>query len=510
MEKFQKLCAAASVVNCEEFAAKMLSLVQSIKSESFTKVAVVGLNKRGRRTFINKIVEHEVWTDDTIDDEAQPTRIAFERMSDNEKFNCVLVFNRAWNERKVLLFELGEEDFIADNTLNEQMYTLDMVFVIISATAPFNNSEVNILKATHSLKRQVIVDGVGYLREGDLPKIENYVAKMNESLELPPALIYENEPNCAKRVRGLVPAYVKRQQLREKKCRDICTYTADVLEQKAREALAEQKQTANETSTLISEQIKNLRANYYTLRMDVDDLKLQSIERVVGKLSSRRESIVNEILAQANKLRDKDKIQAAAEEKYLSLTYSAVELLNEIFLEDLRKVNSLAQILSKRKSLIFTEAEKFAPKNILEKVEIQNISMKKTSATKGNAPLLIGSAFVAGGLILAPLPMIVSLGGTMAAVGYGLLSYMKNKERENKQAIDALHATIRQAIDNIKELIRKLAEISYGKIIEQNACGEEAIMTFPPVKIELGNAELNDILQLCEQIKENAKTEVST
>ena len=85
MEKFQKLCAAASVVNCEEFAAKMLSLVQSIKSESFTKVAVVGLNKRGRCTFINKIVEHEVWTDDTIDDEAQPTRIAFERMSDNEK-----------------------------------------------------------------------------------------------------------------------------------------------------------------------------------------------------------------------------------------------------------------------------------------------------------------------------------------------------------------------------------------------------------------------------------------
>lgn len=185
-------------------------------------------------------------------------------------------------------------------------------------------------------------------------------------------------------------------------------------------------------------------------------------------------------------------------------------MLNEIFLDDLSKVNSLAQILPKRQSLTFVEAEKFSPKNILEKVGIQNINMEKTSATKGNSSLLIGSAFVAGGLILAPLPMIVSLGGTMAAVGYGLLSYMKNKECENKQAIDALHTTIRQAIENIKELIRKLAEISYGKSIEQIARGEEAIMTFPPVKIELGNAELNDILQLCEQIKENAKTEVST
>lgn len=245
MEQFQKLCAAASAVNCEEFATKMLSIVQSIKSENFTQVGIVGLSKRGRRTFINKIVEHEVWTDDTIDDEAQLTRSAFERMPDNEKFNCVLVFNRAWNERKVLLFELGEEDFIADKTLNERMYTLDMVFVIISATAPFNNSEVNMLKAAHSLKRQVIVEGVGYLREGDLPKIEHYVAKMNESLELPPALIYENEPNCAKCVRGLIPAYVQRQQLRDKKCRDICTYTVDVLEQKAREALAKHSRSKN-------------------------------------------------------------------------------------------------------------------------------------------------------------------------------------------------------------------------------------------------------------------------
>lgn len=98
----------------------------------------------------------------------------------------------------------------------------------------------------------------------------------------------------------------------------------------------------------------------------------------------------------------------------------------------------------------------------------------------------------------------------MAAVGYGLLSYMKNKERENKQAIDALHETIRQAIENIKELIRKLAEISYGKITEQIARGEEAITELPPVKIESGIAELNDILQLCEQIKENTKMEVST
>ena len=87
---------------------------------------------------------------------------------------------------------------------------------------------------------------------------------------------------------------------------------------------------------------------------------------------------------------------------------------------------------------------------------------------------------------------------------------MKNKERENKQAIDALHATIRQAIDNIKELIRKLAEISYGKIIEQIVRGEEAITELPPAKIESGTAELNDILQLCEQIKENTETEVPT
>lgn len=55
---------------------------------------------------------------------------------------------------------------------------------------------------------------------------------------------------------------------------------------------------------------------------------------------------------------------------------------------------------------------------------------------------------------------------------YCLISTARNAK---KNAINALHETVRQAIENVKDLVRNLAATSYDQINEQILSGEESL-----------------------------------
>ena len=506
MKEFQNLCELASIVDCTDFAKKMTSIVKILKSDEFTRIGIFGLNPHGRRNFINRIVEREIWTEDSFYDTATPLRLSFEPVPPEENFNCVMAANQAWHDLTALIYELSDENFRADDKLN--MYKFDMLFVIVSATAPFNENEVSLLRAAASLNRQVAVEDMSYVKESDREKVKTYIAKINDSLNLPPAIIIGDVENCAKIVRGLIPAYVEQQQLREKKCTEIYNLTADTFEQAARAAISAEETNSRRAAQSLSSQNAGFMSKCYTLRMDIEDYKKAAVECAVGKLSSRRDSIVNEILSEAKKINDRDKIQAVVETKYRALAKVAIETLDKTFLEDLDKVNSSAQLLGVPQWSSDTVAalKKFSPQNILNNTGMKSLRVKTDSADS-NDPMVLGSGLVAGGMILAPLPPLVSGVGAAMAVGYGLFSHFKRKEKSNQQIVNALHETIRQAIANIKDLAREIATTSYDKIIAQILQGEQSLKTVAPQKNESKLAQLNDIIRTCEQLRAALKND---
>lgn len=507
MKEFQNLCELASIVNCTDFAKKMTSIVKILKSDEFTRVGIFGLNPHGRRSFINRIVEREIWTEDTFYGITTPLRLSFEPVQTEENFNCVMVANQAWRDLTALIYELNDENFRADDKVNT--YKFDMLFVVVSATSLFNENEVSLLRAVASLKRQVAVGDMSYVREPDREKIKTYITKINDSLNLPPAIIVGEVEDCAKIVRGLIPAYLEQQQLREKKCTEIYTLTADTFERAARAAISAEETNSRQAVQNLSFQNAGLMSKCYTLRMDIEDYKKAAVERTVGRLSSRRENIVNEILSEAKKINDRDKIQAAVEAKYRTLAKLAIETLDKIFLEDLGKVNSSAQLLGvpQWNSATVATLKNFSPQEILNDTGMKTLRMK-TNSQDSSEPIFLGSGLVASGMILAPLPPLVSGVGVAMAVGYGLFSHFKRKDKSNQQIVNALRETIRQAIDNIKDLVRKIAATSYDKIIAQILQGEQTLKIVAPLKNESKLAQLNDIIRTCEQLREILKNDL--
>ena len=515
MGEIKSLREAAAVVKQEALVDKTATLVELIRQQEFTQIAVTGARNSGKTTFINESIGREVWEPGTFDEDEKTLRISFEPLPEDENFNCLFVSDPSWRAYKSVLYEMRGNILFNDNALADDMYKLDMVFFIISATSPFGKDDVDALKALAPLKRQVVVNGMHHVKDADRDKVLNYISKVNASLELPPVIILESGKNFGQAVRNLLPAYVELKEWREEKCRWLVQKMFDTLEQTVRNEIDTAAEFERQSVKTLSIQNDELRSSCYTLRTDVGDYKKAAIEAVTGKLSSRRESLINEILDTAKQMKDSDKIQSVAEEKYKALSTAAVESLEKIFLEDLRNVDSAARLLSVPQwtAETFNQLKNFSPQNILNQILLEKLTVRSTS-TGNDAPILIGSGLVAGGLTLAPilspnlapLPPVVSVGGAVVALGYAVVSHMKNKERKTREELNALDDAIRQAIDNIKDFANNIADISYGKISEQILIGEDALSNPPTAKNESRLAQLNDILNAINQMKAKLET----
>lgn len=510
MEVIQNLHEIAEVIKQTALVEKTEALVELIRKQEFTHIAVTGARNSGKTTFINESIGREVWEPGTLDEDEKPLRISFEPVQEDERFNCLFVSSPPWRDLKAILYELRENILFNDNVLSEDMYALDMVFFVISATSPFGKDDVNALKALAPLKRQVVVNGMHQVDDVNREKVLNYISKINDSLGLPPVIILESGKDFGKAVRSLIPAYVELQELREKKCRDLCKKMLETLELTARNEIENLAETAQQLTRTRSIQNDGLRSSCYTLRNDVEDYKKAAIKAVTGKLSSRRESLIEEILKAAKQKKKSKEIQTAAEEKYKAMSTEAVETLEKIFLEDLRKTDSSARLLGVPQwtSDTFNQLTKFSPQNILEQISLEKITVR-SSSSGNDTSLLVGSGLVAGGLTLAPilaptlapLPPMLSIGGAVAALGYGIASHMKNKKRRTRDEQNALDDAIRQAIENIKDFTKSIADISYDKVSEQIQLGEDSLQVLKPAKNESKLSQLNDILNTFNKMK---------
>jgi len=486
MEQFQNLYPVAELLDCMPYVEQMEKTASAIESQRKTVVVVTGMRSSGKTTAVNRMVGSEVREPGNMDDEEKPLRVSFEPMGDDERYQCVLMANREWNSRDALIFEFREENICQESQLTEEIMAADKVFFLISATAPFNRSEVSLLKKMKTLDCQVIVNGIDNVKESDRQQVMDYIAKINDSLDLPSALyMEESDADFGRKIRNALPGYEEQEEKRRKRIDSIVQSTVLRLNEILKKQTAElEKKKDREADDF---RIKKVKADCYTIRMDIEDCKGKAIRKVADSLDGAVSAMVAAI---ARKYADEpmEKIQKAAEKEYENKAVSAISVLQECCEKDLQKVKANAALLG-IPNLDITECDlrkhlMADPKKRMEKVK--DASAQSQNSTK----ILIGTAVIAGGFLLAPIPTIANIAGAAVSAGVGGNMYIKEKKEEKEKGLEAsLKAAFSSGMENIKGLVTEQADLGYGEITKALQKSENEFVQALALQADDGTAE---------------------
>ena len=123
---------------------------------------------------------------------------------------------------------------------------------------------------------QVVVNGIDAVKEEERQNVIDYIAKRNNSLNLPPIIIMEgSEEEFGKKIRNILPSYMEQKESREKRRNAIIKNTVDGLGQILNLKAAEYEKDKLSKEGILREKhnFERMKANCYTLRMDVEEYK---------------------------------------------------------------------------------------------------------------------------------------------------------------------------------------------------------------------------------------------
>lgn len=508
MGEFEKLYDVAQAVNQDEFVRRIENVAEAVAQQKFVNVVVTGTRNSGKTTFINRVVGSEVSEAGKMDDEEKPLRVSFEPLPENENFQCILAENEPWREKSVVLYELRENDLLDGNALKAENYPFDLVFFLISATAPFRLDDLNFLKAMPLLQRRVVVNGLSYVPEDEREKVLKYIDRINAANGFPPVIILDDSKELGEKVLAVIPSGSELQELRAKKYSAIFNYTLEQLRQTIQSKIAENAAARDFAANNFSAATENkkIAIRLGELRADAMKYKNSSTASCLENLDGHFATVAAKILSVAEKSKLKDaEIQRLAEEEYVSAGKAVLEKLQEKFFEDLQRISSSARVLGVANLRERVEAR-------LNQISVETMSpsspfVRITSDTEKNSgkgkSILISAGILASGLILSPLPTVASVAGSViAAAGAGVL-YGKNKNAEREQTLAInLKSAFMQGADNIKTTALNGAEKCYGEIIAQLQQEEENLLSAKPnlTPYDENAARLNTLLDTLKNI----------
>lgn len=486
MDGFQELYSIAEILDSAPYVEKARRTADAIEKQEKTVVAVTGMRSSGKTTVINRMLGREVWEPGNMDDDEKPLRICFEPMEDDERYQCILAVNHEWNSREAVIYELREEDIVQDDALTDVILAADKVLFLVSATAPFNMNEIALLKKMRVLDCQVVVNGIDAVKEEERQNVIDYIAKRNNSLNLPPIIIMEgSEEEFGKKIRNILPSYMEQKESREKRRNAIIKNTVDGLGQILNLKAAEYEKDKLSKEGILREKhnFERMKANCYTLRMDVEEYKQKAKKAAQEGLAYA----VSDMTANAMKKvaeASQANIDRIVEQEYKKKAVSVMEILQKCYVNDVKKVNSDASLLGlpgwdaetikvlERYSPLSAKMER--PKRFSEKGNLdqgQSVSMGQESSK-----ILIGTGLIVGGFFLAPLPSMVALAGGVISAGVGGNMYLKKRQEEKLKSIETrLKEIFASGAANIKNLIAESADYCYGKITEFIQSSEEQL-----------------------------------
>lgn len=467
----EKTVEIAKAVGLNELADNTVKTIESVRKREKLHVALIGGQNSGKTTIINAICGKEIREASNISiAEELPLRVTFERTEKDARFECVDVYDKAWNEENAVLFEFKSFDVVADGELLPYANDIDVVFYLVSAMNVFTSEDISTIKALKNYEIKLLLTKLDIIDEEKRDGVLKYVTEVRSQLGLEELLIIDKSDgqSISKIIRDALPAYEEQKESRDRRCAALLNELTEAVKKKISTIISniDEQLYANKNSEMnrgsYSEALK--------VRKDILDLGSSRSKRYKGNTD-----LANRIFVKLS--------QSGMQSKYSESWQANIkkDIIEPVILAEFESENE------KIKKFLFedciginpSEEEKRKLKNKIDEVLKNsvhiddNISLKPGDSSINFTTVGVTAAVVAGSFII-PLPIfaawIVSVGAI--AVGTGVVIAEKNKieiETWNENMKNYSKVIARQFCESMKiynnKAYEKLADYVYETVI---------------------------------------------
>ncbi|MBR2589740.1 MAG: hypothetical protein IKE65_02325 [Clostridia bacterium] len=423
----------------QEQALSLIEAASASQSEDTLKIAVTGNFNAGKTTLINAIAGKELRevSGISVDDEL-PLRLSFEKMPEQEGFECFDVYDPVWNEEEVIFYDLKFEDIFQAGTFKPVMYDMDMVFYLVSALQVFTAEDMYALEQLKRYKIKIILTKLDAVDEESKDSVIKFVDDMCNKLGLDSALVIEkgNNEEIGKHLRGLLPSFGEIEQMRQQRADGFAREAVSLLKKGVERKLdAEEQLPAEEAAPEEDYLSKSLRLRNRILESGIQkssnfalpDSKQRELERLIYHPGRKK---------QFNSDWENGMIQSTVE-RFLGECFEEVQSdLIDSMKRDYR--SSAGSVGLEYSSEVNREIEEIAGKRPVY-VDVTTAPEMQQSNGKTTKKVAIAAAVVTGAMIV-PIPawagIAIALGTTATAVG-SISNDIEKEKAKIKQAIAA-------------------------------------------------------------------------
>lgn len=460
----EKVVEIAKEVGLNELAVNTAETIESVRARDKLQVALIGGQNSGKTTIINAICGKEVREASNISiAEEIPLRVTFERTEKDARFECVDVYDKAWNEENAVLFEFKPFDVAADGKLLPYANDIDVVFYLISAMNVFTSEDISTIKALKNHEVRLLLTKLDTIDEEKRDGVMKYVTDVRSQLGLGEPLIIgkADGQNISKIIRDALPTYAEQKASQDRRCAALLNELTEAVKEEIKTTISNMDAQLSENQN--SEMNHASYSEALKAKNDIMRLGISRSKRYEGNTD-----LANRIFVKLSESGMQSKYseswQANIEKDIIKPVISAEfesenEKLKKFLFEDCISINP-------------SEEEKRKLMNKIDEV-LKNsvhiddgISLKSGGSSINYKTVGVTAAVVAGAFII-PLPTlaawIVSAGAI--AVGTGAVIAEKNKteiEMWNKNMKDYSKVIAQQFCESMKiynnEVYEKLAD----------------------------------------------------
>lgn len=203
---------------------KRLQKAETLAQRSQTHIGIIGPANCGKTTLINGILGQEVRKPSLVPSECLPLRVVFDRMADDERFECVHVFHREWGNTDTVLYEFTSEKILKDESWTDE---LDILFYLSPLSHFMTAEDKKAVQRFAGIPVQVIATQCDRVAGEDLEKAREFAKKACERMNLAEPICADPESwqNVSEKMRRALPlaaALVEIRKTHQDKIKECC------------------------------------------------------------------------------------------------------------------------------------------------------------------------------------------------------------------------------------------------------------------------------------------------